>query len=167
MSASEQGVDRQRYMLMPRTLIFLTRGNEVLLLKGAPHKRLWAGLYNGVGGHIEKGEDVLSAAKRELQEETGITLPELWFCGTITVDTQENPGVCIFVFKGSYSRDETPKSTDGTLEWLKIDQIYQLPLVSDLSVLLPKVLNMRPGQAPFSAHSNYNEAGEMVISFTR
>ncbi|MDP3183744.1 MAG: NUDIX domain-containing protein, partial [Anaerolineales bacterium] len=67
MPASEQGVSRDRYMLIPRTLIFLRRGDSVLLIKGAPHKRLWANKYNGVGGHLERGEDVLSAARRELQ----------------------------------------------------------------------------------------------------
>ena len=49
MPANDQGVNLERYMLVPRTLIFLTRGDQVLLLKGAADKRLWAGLYN-VGG---------------------------------------------------------------------------------------------------------------------
>ena len=52
-------------MLIPRTLIFLTCRDLVLLLKGAPHKRLWANRYNGIGGHIERGEDVLTAAQRD------------------------------------------------------------------------------------------------------
>ena len=65
MPASEQGVDFSRYMLIPRVLIFLRRGNSVLLLKGAPTKRLWAGKYNGVGGHVEAGEGILSAAQRK------------------------------------------------------------------------------------------------------
>ena len=66
MPSSDQGVTHDRYTLIPRTLIFLTRGERVLLLKGAPHKRLWANRYNGVGGHIERGEDVLTSARREL-----------------------------------------------------------------------------------------------------
>ncbi|MCH7664271.1 MAG: NUDIX domain-containing protein, partial [Chloroflexi bacterium] len=65
MNASHQGESNDRYQLIPRVLIFITRGDEVLLLKGAPDKNLWANLYNGVGGHIERGEDVLSAARRE------------------------------------------------------------------------------------------------------
>jgi len=55
MPQSDQGVTRDRYMLIPRTIIFLRRGDFCLLIKGAPTKRLWAGKYNGVGGHVERG----------------------------------------------------------------------------------------------------------------
>jgi len=49
MPQSDQGITRDRYMLIPRTIIFLRRGDSFLLIKGAPTKRLWAGKYNGVG----------------------------------------------------------------------------------------------------------------------
>ena len=72
MPASDQGVSTDRYALIPRVLIFLIRDNQVLLLKGSEDKRLWANRFNGIGGHIEPGEDPLSAAYRELFEETGL-----------------------------------------------------------------------------------------------
>jgi 8-oxo-dGTP pyrophosphatase MutT (NUDIX family) len=43
-------------------------------------------LYNGIGGHIEAGEDILEAAQRELNEETGISQVELSICGQIMID---------------------------------------------------------------------------------
>ncbi len=164
MPANEQGVNRERYMLVPRTLIFLFRGDNVLLLRGASTKRLWAGLFNGVGGHVEQGEDVDTAARRELFEETGLMPDKLWLCGTLTVDTDTNPGVCVFVFKGESQGLKLPESREGSLEWVKVSNLAQLPLVSDLPVLLPKILSMQPGDEPFSAHSWYDKAGQLIVT---
>jgi 8-oxo-dGTP diphosphatase len=165
MPASEQGVNRERYMLVPRTLIFLTQGEKVLLIKGAAGKRIWAGKYNGVGGHVEQGEDALTAARRELCEETGLVAQKLWLCGTITVDTGTNPGVCVFVFKGEYGGEEIGASKEGTLEWIQPSDVSLLPVVEDLPILLPKVLKMKQGEGPFSAHSSYDETGKLVTIF--
>jgi len=74
MLQSDQGITNDRYTIIPRTAIFLRRGDLVLLLKGAPTKRLWANKHNGLGGHLESGEDVLSAAKRECERLTQILL---------------------------------------------------------------------------------------------
>ena len=171
MPSSDQGINLDRYLLIPRTLIFLIKEDKILLLKGSPDKRLWAGQYNGLGGHVERGEDILSAAHRELGEETGLEVQDLWLCGLITVDTGENIGVGIYVLRGDLKSithdfsDQLPETSEGTLEWIQIDQLHSLPLVEDLPVLLPRVLQARRSDPPFSALYWYDEEDRLMILF--
>jgi len=165
MPVSDQGVSDDRYRLIPRTLIFLIRGESVLLLKGASDKRLWAGYYNGVGGHIERGEDVLTGARRELQEETGLTPDSLWLCGTVTVETNQDTGIGLFVFKGRSTGGSVRPSLEGSLEWVPFSDLEDKPLVEDLPDLLPVVLERKPSQPPFHAHYHYDGEEKLQVRF--
>ena len=165
MPVSDQGVFSDRYKIIPRVLVFATREGSVLLLKGAPTKRLWANLYNGVGGHVEKGEDVLSAAQREFNEETGLDLVAPWLCAVVTIDTKEVVGIGMYVFRGEIHEGDPRPSKEGSLEWFPYDKISTVDLVEDLPLLLPRLLDMQRGEPPLSALYFYDDKDELNIVF--
>ena len=163
MPSSEQNITKDRYMLIPRTVIFVRKGDGYLLIKGADSKKLWAGKYNGLGGHVERREDVISSARRELFEEAGISA-DLWLCGTVIVDV-DDIGICLFVICGENVQGEIIESKEGKAEWIKKESIPELPTVEDLPVLLNKIDSMNKNDPPFSARLFY-EDGKLKIIFS-
>lgn len=164
MPSADQDLDPARYRVVPRTLIFIFRGQSLLLIRGAPHKR-WAGKYNAIGGHVERGEDVLSSARRELFEETGLQA-DLHLCGTLINDIGQDTGIAVYIFVADYLDGELRPSSEGTLEWVTFDRLSELPLrFDDLSQLLPRVLQSRQDGRFFSARSYYDENGQLLLSF--
>ena len=165
MGKEEQGIDQQRYCVIPRTMVLLFHANEVLLLKGAATKKRWAKKYNGLGGHIERGEDALTAARRELREESGLVDVPLHLCGTIVCDVEDQIGVLIFVYKGEVNKVPLKPGDEGTLEWIPLSEFDQLPVVEDLKVIVPRVFAWQAGDSPFSATNQYDEEEQLVTQF--
>lgn len=168
MPAQDQGLahSKDRYHLIPRVLCFVTAGDEVLLLKGAPHKKIWAGKYNGLGGHVERGETVHAAAVREIDEESGVPIANLRLRGVVTIDTgQAAAGIGLFVFTAEALSRETRASSEGTLEWVRAADLPALNVVEDLPTLLPFVLGRPLHAPPFSAQYRYDDNQRLVITF--
>ena len=172
MGRSEQGVEASvgRYTVIPRVLIFVLNGGDVLLLKGAPDKRIWAERYNGVGGHVEPGEDVYAAALRETREETGLEVHGLRFEGLVNIDTGAPTGIMLAVFSARSAVRATVPSSEGTLEWVPLDRLDELDLVQDVPLLLSRIVDRAAGAPPFFARYWYDgegAAGRLQIDFAR
>jgi len=169
MPKTDQGIEvslkRQRYTIIPRTLVFITRGERVLLLRGSAQKRIWANKYNGIGGHIERDEDIYAAAQREILEETGLTVENLRLVGLINIDGDQPTGIMLFVYVAESQSGEPIPSDEGTLEWIDFDRITQVDLVEDLPIILPRSIRHPINTQPFFAHYSYNAQEQLVIRF--
>ncbi len=166
MGAKDQGADATagRWLTLPRTLCFVTHGSDVLLMKRGEHKRVYPGRYNGVGGHIERDEDPLTGAVREIQEETGLDVTDVQLRGVLHVDAGEPTGILVFVFTAVAVSRAFTDCDEGTLEWVPLDAVDDLPLVEDLPVLLPAVFD-HPGARPFFAHTSYDADDQQILVF--
>ncbi|MBM3223356.1 MAG: NUDIX domain-containing protein [Candidatus Tectomicrobia bacterium] len=168
MSASEQGANATagRWLTIPRTLCFVTNGHDVLLMKRAPHRRVFPNRYNGVGGHIERDEDPLHGAIREMREETGLTVHDVRLRAVYNIDANEATGIVLFVFTAvSTHRDITVHSEEGTLHWIPCDKVLTLDLVEDLPEILPRVLAMQSHDAPLFVHVSYDANDRLCMRF--
>ena len=78
------------------------------------------GKVNGLGGKVERDEDLLSSAARELHEEAGLTDPQLTLRGTITFSdfgpNREEWLVFVFVVTEWTGRPRSDNH-EGALEW--------------------------------------------------
>ena len=168
MGTVEQGLDlgKERYRAVLRTLCFVQNEDAVLLLKGAPNKRIWPHLYNGLGGHVEQGEDICAAVRREIREEARLELEGLRLRALLHVSPSQDPsGIVIFVFTAfSRTRNTTP-SCEGTLEWVPKARLLELDLVEDLRILLPKLLPGSPRDPVLVALYTYDQDGRLVVRF--
>lgn len=100
------------------------------------------GKYNGLGGKVEPGEDIVSCIRREIREESGLECVDLVLRGTISWPGFGKQGEDWFGFVFRIDRfTGTPwtENSDGPLEWVDIDRLETLPLWEGDRYFLPLV----------------------------
>lgn len=160
MENNPQVILKGRYQVVPRTLILVFKGQSVLLQRGAKNKKIWAGYYNGLGGHVERGEDVLSASHRELLEEAGLECSDLHLCGTITIDVDPSNGILLFVMTGQELSGKVQDSDEGSLHWIDLDKISDHQVVEDIPEIVQRIMQTGDRKSIWHAHYAYDENGK-------
>lgn len=140
---------------MPYTPIVATLGyvlspdrSQVLLVhRNARPDDQHLGKYNGLGGKMEPDEDVVACMRREIREEAGIECTGLRLRGTISWPGFGKRGEdwLGFVFLiDRYEGEPLRENPEGTLEWVAIDRILELPLWDGDRHFLPLVFDADP-----------------------
>ncbi len=164
MSREGQRLQPGRYTIVPRTLSFLLHGDSVLLLRVAPDRGAWAGCLNGIGGHIEAGEDPLTAARREIDEEAGLGAADLRLSGVVMIDVGSSPGIGLYAFVGEADPGEPRAGPEGDLVWVPMSALGRERLVEDLPTLLPALMRCYQARTVLSARYRYDAAGRLMIT---
>jgi len=168
MPTSDQNINFARYQLIPRVLIFPFQSDSVLLLKLLPKGgkvTTWTGRFNGAGGHVERGEDLLAAARRELFEETGLQA-KLSYCGMVIVDTGLISGIGLFIFRADNIKGLLTPSPEGIPEWIPFEHLQEYPLVEDVAIILDRIRRMKNDSPPFCGRSYYDGDEKLNVIFS-
>lgn len=135
---------------MPYTPILATLGyvmssdgKRVLLVhRNARPADIHFGKYNGLGGKLERDEDIVAGMRRELKEEAGIEVVSLHLQGTISFPGFGKAGEDWFVFVfviTDFTGTPPAANVEGDLEWVRIDQLEHVPLWDGDRKFLPLV----------------------------
>ena len=102
------------------------------------------GKYNGLGGKLEAGEDVVAGLRREVREESGLECEELTLRGTVSWPGFGKHGEDWFGFIfliTRFSGQCRADNPEGTLEWVALDRLPGLPLWEGDGHFLPLVFD--------------------------
>ncbi len=124
------------------------------------------GKINGVGGHMEQGEEPSESARREILEETGLQVQKLELAAILFIDIHDTPGIQVFVFKGEYASGALQDSAEGHLEWMTRAEIAQHESkVKDLPYLIQVIDAHTANTPPAMIKYLYDENGAMRIAY--
>jgi len=97
-----------------------------------------AGLWNGVGGKLEPGEDPYTGCIREVAEETGLAIADPQLRALLVISVREPITLwVIFVFAASAPDAEPISSEEGELRWVELAAVPSVPLPPDVPLILP------------------------------
>jgi len=82
----------------------------------------------GLGGKFEEGESPEECAKREIFEESGLTVKNLNYRGVVTFDCPPYPTDYMHLFTATEFEGEIKDCDEGTLEWVDKNEIKNLPI---------------------------------------
>lgn len=144
-------------------------GKDVLLIHR--NKRLddlHYGKYNGLGGRLEPNESVSACMRREVWEEAGLVVDAMTLRGTISWPGFGKGGADWFGFLFRIDRwhgEPHAGNHEGTLAWMPVATITELPIWPSDRFFLPLVFDDDP--RPFHGYMPYHNGAALSWSYDR
>ena len=133
------------------TTLCLVRSGDNYLLQNRL-KKDWPG-FSLPGGHVEKGESIVSSVIREVKEETGLSIFNPKLCG-IKQFPVENGRYLVFLFVTDEFEGEVVSSSEGEMHWVNKNNLDDYNLVPDFHDLLKVMLNDNMNEFQYIIENN-------------
>jgi 8-oxo-dGTP diphosphatase len=135
------------------------RRQVLMIRRDARPDDIHFGYYNGLGGKLEAGEDVVAGLRREIREEAGIECSRVELAGTISWPGfgREGQNWFGFLFRvQAWTGTPLTGNDEGSLHWVDVDDVLarRLPMWESDHHFLPLVFADQPrpfhGVLPFA-----------------
>ncbi|MDN3504942.1 MAG: 8-oxo-dGTP diphosphatase [Rhabdochlamydiaceae bacterium] len=126
------------------------------------------GKYNGLGGKMESNEDIDTCMRREIHEEANIKVTEMELRGTInwTGFGPKGEDWLGFIFLiTNFEGEPNDHSPEGPLKWIKIKDIFTLPMWEGDRYFIPLVFD--DNKRPFHAFMPYENDKPLDFNYVR
>ncbi|OCT61521.1 7,8-dihydro-8-oxoguanine triphosphatase [Xenopus laevis] len=137
------------------TLVLVVQPPRILL--GMKKRGFGAGRWNGFGGKVQNGETIEDAAKRELWEESSLTVESLQKIGHITFEFVGSTELLdVHVFRADDFSGEPTESEEMRPQWFDLQKIPFDGMWPDDRYWLPLLLERKKFTAyfKFQGHDN-------------
>lgn len=126
------------------------------------------GKYNGVGGKLERNEDVAAGMMREIREETGLEVVSMRLRGTLAwadFGPHKEDWLAFVFVVDAFSGEPFAENEEGTLSWEPLDSIGSLPMWKGDRLFIPLVFDSDP--RPFHGFMRYDGEDPVEWRYSR
>ncbi|XP_032896692.1 7,8-dihydro-8-oxoguanine triphosphatase isoform X3 [Amblyraja radiata] len=137
------------------TLVMVIKQHQILL--GMKKRGFGAGRWNGFGGKVQPGETIEEGAKRELFEESSLTVHSLEKIGRILFEfVGETELMDVHIFRTESYQGEPEESEEMRPQWFDLDKLPFNEMWPDDSLWFPLMIQkkMFRGYFKFEGHNN-------------
>ena len=144
-------------------------GQQVLMIhRNARPGDQHLGKYNGLGGKLERDEDIAAGMRREIAEEAGLVVTSMQLRGTLSWPGFGKNGEdwlgFIFLIDG-FTGTALSSNPEGSLEWVDREQLHALPMWEGDRHFLPLVFDADP--RPFHGVMPYRDGQMLSWNYSR
>lgn len=134
-------------------------GKTLMIHRNKREKDLFKDIWNGVGGKLKDDESPEDALRREVKEETGLTIKEFSLNGVLTFCNNRFSGETWYVFVYTITKfeGELQENDEGELHWIEDNEIRNLNIQDADSVFMDWLDNNKF----FSAKFTFSEENPM------